>query len=61
MVEDNLDNLKSAKRLGLTTVWISRAAHKPAYVDYRFRSVLQLARLDRVFPMFATLEAAQAQ
>ncbi|MDB5803706.1 MAG: pyrimidine 5-nucleotidase [Betaproteobacteria bacterium] len=44
MVEDNLDNLKSAKRLGLTTVWISRAAHKPAFVDFRFRSVLQLAR-----------------
>jgi putative hydrolase of the HAD superfamily len=44
MVEDNLENLKSAKRLGLTTVWISRASHKPAFVDFRFRSVLQLAR-----------------
>jgi len=44
MVEDNLDNLRTAKRLGLTTVWISKAAHKPAFVDYRFRSVLQLAR-----------------
>jgi len=44
MVEDNLANLKSAKRLGLTTVWISRAAHKPAFVDFRLRSVLQLAR-----------------
>ncbi|HEY4371798.1 MAG TPA: HAD family hydrolase [Burkholderiales bacterium] len=44
MVEDNLDNLKSAKRLGLTTVWISKAAHKPAFVDVRLRSVLQLTR-----------------
>jgi len=44
MVEDNLDNLKTAKRLGLTTVWISRAAYKPAFVDFKLRSVLQLAR-----------------
>lgn len=44
MVEDNLDNLKSAKRLGLTTVWISKAAHKPAFVDVRLRSVLQLTQ-----------------
>lgn len=44
MVEDNLDNLRSAKRLGLTTVWISDEPHKPAYVDIRLRSVLDLAR-----------------
>ena len=44
MVEDNLDNLRTAKRLGLTTVWISRASHKPAYVDYKLKSVLDLKR-----------------
>ena len=45
MVEDNLDNLKTAKRMGLTTVWISGAAHKPAFVDFKLKSVLHLARL----------------
>ena len=44
MVEDNLANLKTAKRLGLTTVWISREAGRPAYVDVKVRSVLELVR-----------------
>ena len=42
MVEDNLDNLRTAKRLGLTTVWISAAPGRPAFVDVKLKSVLQL-------------------
>jgi putative hydrolase of the HAD superfamily len=44
MVEDNLDNLRTAKKLGLTTVWISREARKPGFVDYKLKSVLDLRR-----------------
>lgn len=44
MVEDNLDNLKTAKRLGLTTVWISRAANKPSFVDFKLKAVQHLTR-----------------
>jgi putative hydrolase of the HAD superfamily len=44
MVEDNLANLKTAKRLGLTTVWVSREPRRPAYVDLKVRSVSQLVR-----------------
>ena len=44
MVEDNLDNLKTAKRLGMRTVWGSVAAKAPAYVDLSIRHVAQLPR-----------------
>ena len=54
MVEDNLDNLKTARRLGLTTVWVSREPGRPAFVDVKLKSVLQLSkhsRLHRNFPV----------
>ena len=44
LVEDSAENLRSAKRLGMTTVWISRSLRQPAYVDVRLPSVLGLAR-----------------
>ena len=44
MVEDSAENLKTAKRLGMRTVWISRAARCPAWVDLRLESVLELPR-----------------
>ncbi|TVO59677.1 pyrimidine 5'-nucleotidase [Denitromonas halophila] len=44
LVEDSLANLKAAKRLGMRTVWISRASGCPAYVDAKFSSVLALPR-----------------
>ena len=47
MVEDTLVNLKTAKRLGMKTVWVSRAATAPPYVDIRVGSVLRLPRLLR--------------
>lgn len=42
MVEDSLENLRTAKRLGMKTVWISRTTRCPAYVDARMTSVLAL-------------------
>lgn len=42
MVEDSADNLKTAKRLGMRTVLISRNSRTPPWVDVRLTSVLQL-------------------
>jgi putative hydrolase of the HAD superfamily len=63
-VEDTLDNLKSASRLGLRTVWVTqylrmsdpigkaplpRTLKRPRYVDVKVKSVRQLpARLHRL-------------
>jgi len=64
LVEDTLDNLKSASRLGLRTVWVTqylrmsdpigkaplpRTLKRPNYVDVKVKSVRQLpARLHRL-------------
>ncbi len=45
MVEDTLVNLKTAKKLGMSTIWVARAARIPAYVDFSVRNLLQLPRL----------------
>ena len=49
MVEDNLDNLRTAKRLGMKTVWITGAmvvrGRTPGYVDKTVRSVAKLPRM----------------
>lgn len=42
MVEDSVANLREAKRLGMHTVWISRASKRPVWVDQRVASVRQL-------------------
>ena len=44
LVEDSADNLRTARRLGMKTVWISRSLRRPAWVDVRLPSVLALAR-----------------
>ena len=44
LVEDSLENLKAAKRLGMKTVWISREHGRPAFVDVQLASVLALPR-----------------
>ncbi|QDX82402.1 pyrimidine 5'-nucleotidase [Denitratisoma sp. DHT3] len=44
MVEDSAENLRTAKRLGMTTVLISRRLRTPAFVDVRLDSVLHLPR-----------------
>ncbi len=42
MIEDTLPNLKTAKRLGMKTVWVNPGTRKPPYADIRVRSVLEL-------------------
>ena len=44
MVEDTLPNLKTAKRLGMKTVWVSTCTRQPPCVDVRLPSVLDLPR-----------------
>jgi len=44
MVEDSLANLKTAKHLGMKTVWISCSTRQPPWLDLRLRSVLDLPR-----------------
>jgi putative hydrolase of the HAD superfamily len=45
MVEDSLENLKTAKRLRMTTVWMSDSDKWPDYINYKIRSLAQLPRL----------------
>jgi putative hydrolase of the HAD superfamily len=54
MVEDNLDNLRTAKRLGMKTVWVAGAAERggarriaPGYVDKTVHGVAGLAGVAR--------------
>jgi len=42
MIEDTLPNLKTAKRLGMKTVWVSACTRQPPYADVRLASVLDL-------------------
>lgn len=44
MVEDVPANLRTAKRLGMKTVWLSAATRQPAWVDVRLVSILDLPR-----------------
>ncbi len=44
MVEDSAENLQTAKRLGMRTVWVSDAPRAPSYVDVKIRDVLELPR-----------------
>ena len=44
-LDDSLENLRTAKRLGMSTVWVSREKRRLSYVDLRVQSVLELPRL----------------
>jgi len=44
MVEDSLSNLKTAKRLGMKTVWVSAHTNQPPCVDVKLTSVLELPK-----------------
>ena len=44
MVEDTAENLRTARRLGMKTVLVSPKPAKPAWVDIKVRSVLELPR-----------------
>jgi putative hydrolase of the HAD superfamily len=45
MVEDTLCNLRTAKKLGMKTVWVSAAAKAPGYVDLSISNIGQLPRV----------------
>lgn len=45
MVEDSLDNLRTAGKLGMKTVWVTRAARAPGCVDVKVANLSQLPRL----------------
>jgi putative hydrolase of the HAD superfamily len=45
MVEDTLSNLRTAKKLGMKTVWVGAAARTPGYVDASISSIRQLPRM----------------
>lgn len=43
MVEDSLENLRTAKRLGMTTVWVTKGRRAPGYVDARISGIRDLS------------------
>ena len=45
MVEDSVENLRTAKRMGMKTVWVSDAPQAPGYVDVKVRDVMELPRV----------------
>lgn len=44
MVEDSLENLFTAKRLGMKTIWLSQTFGRPAYVDIKCSHIMQLPK-----------------
>jgi putative hydrolase of the HAD superfamily len=44
MVEDSADNLRTAKRAGMRTVWVAREPQIPRFVDLRVRAIATLPR-----------------
>lgn len=46
-IDDTLENLRAARHLGMSTVWVSPQVRRVSYVDVRVASVLELPR--RVF------------
>ena len=44
MVDDMLENLRAAHRLGMSTVWVSSLRRRVPYVDVRVSSVTELPR-----------------
>jgi len=49
MVEDTLENLRTAAALGMKTVWVTKSPRAPGYVDVKVASLMQLTgRLSRL-------------
>jgi putative hydrolase of the HAD superfamily len=44
-VDDVLENVRTAHRLGMSTVWVSPVKRRVPFVDLRVRSVVELPRL----------------
>jgi putative hydrolase of the HAD superfamily len=45
MVEDMLENLRTAARLGMKTVWVTKSARAPGYVDVKVANLWRLRRM----------------
>jgi putative hydrolase of the HAD superfamily len=45
MVEDMLENLVAARRLGMKTAWITRETRRPGWLTFKAASVTRLPRL----------------
>ena len=45
MVEDTLANLRTAKKLGMRTVWVSGEKRAPSYVDLKISNLSDLRRM----------------
>jgi len=45
LVEDSLANLRTARRLGMKTVWVTRDSRSPGWLDAKLASVLSLPRI----------------
>jgi len=45
LIDDMPENLRAAKRLGMSTVWVSSEARRAPFADLRVKSVTQLPRL----------------
>ena len=44
LIDDMLENLRTAHRLGMSTVWVSRERRRVPYVDVRVASITHLPR-----------------
>lgn len=45
LIDDMPENLRAAKRLGMSTVWVSGEARRASFADLRVKSVTELPRL----------------
>jgi putative hydrolase of the HAD superfamily len=45
LIDDMPENLRAARRLGMSTVWVSAEARRAPFADLRVRSVTELPRL----------------
>ena len=45
LIDDMPENLRAAKRLGMSTVWVSGEARRTSFADLRVKSVTELPRL----------------
>jgi putative hydrolase of the HAD superfamily len=55
MVEDSLENLQAAKRLGMKTVWVNTGNKGAPCVDVKIRDVMQLPRIMRCLSVGAAV------
>jgi putative hydrolase of the HAD superfamily len=44
MVEDSLENLKTAKQMGMRTVWVNNGNKNSPCVDIKIRNIMELPR-----------------